>query len=484
MHSGASLYHNKKRKEHGHGHRHKPSGTLTPCTPTSATLSINGGGNPIRSGGSFCSSVSSVSDMMSETGSRRSAVSGHRQQRGMPVAFRNRSISGELEFSEADEGVKRMFFMYEEKPVDADADDDEDDMESRIVFFHTPLGYINRLFMVGFCEAMDQQVPLYSGDCSDDLSIIRLESAVIATLRYRSSPSSSLPTPVRPKRRRDNLSAGSPISEVLSRSTSPVTDSCSVVSSSMPAMSVCGAEEQNPYGKTWVIAMGCPTSVSDAEMYGNIKRVAFELFFAKTVRRLKLLLLCCSRRGRMLLPDELTQLVFHFTHHWYAELRPTAQEMWSAWLGQLGPGAASSSTTCNRLETVSIWQYQRYLPFRHWSDALLPNDPPAWADAQGKPTSKAAPPPPSATWAGDWTVDMQCQCDDEGWQYSSDFQSPFHAAHKSRHMVRRRRWIRYALSPAIVLSGMTHGPTDPDAVRAVVLAYTTLLAENARAGTC
>lgn len=84
------------------------------------------------------------------------------------------------------------------------------------------------------------------------------------------------------------------------------------------------------------------------------------------------------------------------------------------------------------------------------SNSLLNFDPPAWLNAQGKPSSvnitNAQVPDPSWEWAWTtWYVDMSSDVDEQGWQYSFMFQNkfPWHGTHPWLHsFVRRRRWIR------------------------------------------
>ena len=90
------------------------------------------------------------------------------------------------------------------------------------------------------------------------------------------------------------------------------------------------------------------------------------------------------------------------------------------------------------------------IPF-YSSASLLNFDPPAWVNAQGKPSpvnvTNAQTPDPSWQWVWPtWYVDMSHDVDEEGWQYSSWMfrqNAVWHGAHPwPWNCVRRRRWIR------------------------------------------
>ncbi|KAB8576216.1 hypothetical protein FH972_025744 [Carpinus fangiana] len=84
------------------------------------------------------------------------------------------------------------------------------------------------------------------------------------------------------------------------------------------------------------------------------------------------------------------------------------------------------------------------------SQSLLNFDPPAWLNAQGKPSgvniTNAQVPDPSWEWEwSSWYVDMSQDVDEQGWQYSFMFQNrfPWHGTHPWYHSYcRRRRWMR------------------------------------------
>lgn len=82
--------------------------------------------------------------------------------------------------------------------------------------------------------------------------------------------------------------------------------------------------------------------------------------------------------------------------------------------------------------------------------SLLNFDPPAWMTRNNEESpvnvTNAQLPDPSWEWAWKtWYVDMSCDVDEEGWQYSFSFASNFswHGTHPWFHsFVRRRRWLR------------------------------------------
>lgn len=101
-----------------------------------------------------------------------------------------------------------------------------------------------------------------------------------------------------------------------------------------------------------------------------------------------------------------------------------------------------------------LYENQRGIFFfgipKYSSSSLLPTDPMPWLNAQFRSSAvdirNAQVPDPSWTWAWkSWYVDMSRDVDEEGWEYSFNFQGRFawHGNHPWFHsFVRRRRWLR------------------------------------------
>jgi hypothetical protein len=93
-----------------------------------------------------------------------------------------------------------------------------------------------------------------------------------------------------------------------------------------------------------------------------------------------------------------------------------------------------------------VWENQRYIPWVGFTQRLLPTDRSPWSSGDGHngvAEVRSIRPSPGWRWIGDWVVDSTHNTDEDGWQYATDFPSPFVGRYnKMRHFVRRRRWTR------------------------------------------
>eukprot|EP00128_Syssomonas_multiformis_P006666 Colp12_sorted_trinity150504_noHs@346 len=92
-----------------------------------------------------------------------------------------------------------------------------------------------------------------------------------------------------------------------------------------------------------------------------------------------------------------------------------------------------------------VWENQRYFPLVGWSDKLLPVDRYPWSDETGFEARTLHDGLPSADWVwqGDWRVDMRGDVDQEGWQYSTNWQKGGWNSRASLvSYLRQRVWTR------------------------------------------
>jgi hypothetical protein len=94
-----------------------------------------------------------------------------------------------------------------------------------------------------------------------------------------------------------------------------------------------------------------------------------------------------------------------------------------------------------------IYENERWWVVVGWSKNLILNERPLWSDLAGKifmdKNSVFLPNNEEYSWGGDWKVEASENCDAQGWEYSSDFNSSFVNNTKGKY-VRRRKWVRYA----------------------------------------
>lgn len=93
-----------------------------------------------------------------------------------------------------------------------------------------------------------------------------------------------------------------------------------------------------------------------------------------------------------------------------------------------------------------LFENERWWMFVGWAKNLILNERPLWSDILGKkPLDKnMCLLPENFQWESEWKVEVNNNTDDQGWEYSSDFNSQFVAENIGKY-VRRRKWIRTAI---------------------------------------
>eukprot|EP01062_Namystynia_karyoxenos_P029420 TRINITY_DN22104_c0_g1_i1.p1 TRINITY_DN22104_c0_g1~~TRINITY_DN22104_c0_g1_i1.p1 ORF type:complete len:780 (+),score=216.76 TRINITY_DN22104_c0_g1_i1:94-2340(+) len=99
------------------------------------------------------------------------------------------------------------------------------------------------------------------------------------------------------------------------------------------------------------------------------------------------------------------------------------------------------------VSNILVWECQRFVVIKGWTDPHLPMDYPAWCDAEGgkRPKKSDIPCPEGKRWATEWTLDRS-KGDAEGWQYAVDFRLwQWNKKKRPVDFVRRRCWVRQAV---------------------------------------
>lgn len=92
-----------------------------------------------------------------------------------------------------------------------------------------------------------------------------------------------------------------------------------------------------------------------------------------------------------------------------------------------------------------------------FKDILFPHERPNWSDKDGKlklpRDSILLPIEGDWQWQTEWIVDIDNNFNDKkGWSYANDFNGPFKRSRGLFDLVRRRKWIRFAVY---------QGPSNP-----------------------
>jgi hypothetical protein len=102
-------------------------------------------------------------------------------------------------------------------------------------------------------------------------------------------------------------------------------------------------------------------------------------------------------------------------------------------------------------KSVDILKYEvieneRWWMFVGWTKNLIRHERPLWSDVTGKnylDFKSVFLPGDNYHWISDWKVEVSENTDDEGWEYSKDFNSKFSASTFQKY-VRKRKYVRFA----------------------------------------
>lgn len=110
----------------------------------------------------------------------------------------------------------------------------------------------------------------------------------------------------------------------------------------------------------------------------------------------------------------------------------------------------SSQRTDNNLIKYEIYENERFWMFVGWNKDLDFDEPPIWykVDKPKEFCDKNMIRLPGGDnaykWDSDWKIEKSNITDENGWEYSKNFNEAFEKK-KSKQNVRRRKWIRYAI---------------------------------------
>ena len=100
----------------------------------------------------------------------------------------------------------------------------------------------------------------------------------------------------------------------------------------------------------------------------------------------------------------------------------------------------------SQLLKYELYENERWWMFVGWTKNLIGNERPIWSDISGKnylDFKSVFLPGEEYEWVDDWKKEINENTDNEGWEYSSDFNSKFSPSTFQKY-VRRRKYIRYA----------------------------------------
>lgn len=110
-----------------------------------------------------------------------------------------------------------------------------------------------------------------------------------------------------------------------------------------------------------------------------------------------------------------------------------------------------AETDENELRKFETYQNQRVW-MGLFKDVLFPHERPNWSDKDGKVKlprdSILLPVDGDWKWQTEWIVEIDNNFHDKkGWSYANDFNGPFKRSRGLFDLVRRRKWVRYAIRP-------------------------------------
>jgi len=97
-----------------------------------------------------------------------------------------------------------------------------------------------------------------------------------------------------------------------------------------------------------------------------------------------------------------------------------------------------------------IYENERWWLFVGWNKDLVFDEPPIWykIDKPKEYCDKIMVKLPGGEnkyrWDSDWKIEINPNCDENGWEYSADFNKKF-GSKSGKDKVRRRKWIRFAI---------------------------------------
>jgi hypothetical protein len=104
----------------------------------------------------------------------------------------------------------------------------------------------------------------------------------------------------------------------------------------------------------------------------------------------------------------------------------------------------------NDIIKYELYENERWWMFIGWNKNLISDESMIWYKVE-KPKEYCdknmvkLPGNNSYKWKDDWKVEININSDDNGWEYSNDFNSNFRKYDRHQY-VRRRKWVRYAIS--------------------------------------
>lgn len=122
-------------------------------------------------------------------------------------------------------------------------------------------------------------------------------------------------------------------------------------------------------------------------------------------------------------------------------------------------------------ENPDVRKFETYQNQRVWmgmfKDILFPHERPNWSDKDGKlklpRDSILLPVDGDWRWQTEWIVEIDNNFHDKkGWSYANDYNGPFKRSRGLFDLVRRRKWVRYAVYQGATVPGDRRGTVQID----------------------